>query len=319
MKNILTVLFIIFCLQLQAQAPQRINYQGVARDNSGNIIPNQNISLKLSIIDGSPSGTVQYSELHLASTNTFGLFAVQIGAPTAVLSGTFAGVTWSAGDKYVKVEMDPNAGTNYVNMGTTQLASVPYALFAGSAPFVSDYPADTIGTVAHGGVVFYVDETGHHGLVCALDDQSTSAPWNNTGILSSPLGIDGDGQGAGEMNTTLIIAAQIPYSWPGNYAAKLCDRYISAGTNTSDSYGDWYLPSKWEFNMLLISTLTINDVLAANGTAISYFVDGAAYWTSTEIDATTAYSTSLTGPFVNTFVPSDKDTELLYVRAIRKF
>jgi hypothetical protein len=133
MKKLITTfsIYVLAIASMFAQAPEKFNYQGVARDNSGNVLPNQNIAIKLSIITGTPTGTVQYSERHVITTNSFGLFSVKIGEPTSVISGTFAAITWASGDKYVKVELDPTGGSSYTDMGTSQLVSVPYALTSG--------------------------------------------------------------------------------------------------------------------------------------------------------------------------------------------
>ncbi|MDP6908249.1 MAG: collagen-like protein [Flavobacteriales bacterium] len=112
-----------------AQSPEMFSYQGVARDNGGNILANQSIGLRLSILSGSIGGTVEYSESHAVSTNGFGMFNVSIG-DGSVLSGSFAGINWGGNSHFVKVEMDPSGGTTYQAMGTSQLLSVPYALYA---------------------------------------------------------------------------------------------------------------------------------------------------------------------------------------------
>lgn len=132
-KKLITTfsLYVFTIASIFAQAPEKFNYQGVARDNSGNVLPNQNIAIKLSIITGTPTGTVQYSERHVVTTNSFGLFSVKIGEPTSVITGSFAAITWASGDKYVKVELDPTGGSSYTDMGTSQLVSVPYALNSG--------------------------------------------------------------------------------------------------------------------------------------------------------------------------------------------
>jgi hypothetical protein len=130
-KTFLLAILSFVVSAIVAQAPQALNYQAIARNAVGQPIANQNISVKISILDTNGNvGTIQYSELHLVTTNQFGLFTLAIGRPTSTISGTFAGINWSSGSKYIKVEMDPAAGTNYVNMGTTQLQSVPYALNA---------------------------------------------------------------------------------------------------------------------------------------------------------------------------------------------
>lgn len=114
---------------MQAQAPQKFNYQGIARNTSGQPLANQALGLRISILDGT---TAQYVETHNVTTNNFGLYDVQIGGGT-VVSGTMGAVTWASGTKNIKVAIDPNGGTSYVDMGTTQLLSVPYALHAATS------------------------------------------------------------------------------------------------------------------------------------------------------------------------------------------
>lgn len=132
-KLILLSLFALAGFGVWAQAPQKFNYQGVARNNTGTAMANQNISLRISVLDGSATGTAEYVETQTTTTNQFGLYNVQIGAGTAV-TGTLGGVTWGTGDKYIKVEIDPAAGTSYTDMGTAQLLSVPYAIYAANTP-----------------------------------------------------------------------------------------------------------------------------------------------------------------------------------------
>lgn len=111
------------------QAPQAFNYQAVARQASGSPITNGNIGVKLSVLDGSATGAVEYSETHAATTNNMGLFNLAIGQGTAVV-GAFANVNWGSSAKYLKVEIDPAGGANYTLTGTSPLLSVPYALYA---------------------------------------------------------------------------------------------------------------------------------------------------------------------------------------------
>ncbi len=115
----------------QAQ-PQKINYQAVAVNSSGVTVKNRVISLKLSILDSSSTGSVLYSETHQPTTDGFGQFSVFLGGGTAV-SGTFPNIPWgNTKDKFLKAEADLNGGANYVLMGLSQVVSVPYALAAGS-------------------------------------------------------------------------------------------------------------------------------------------------------------------------------------------
>ena len=131
MKKILTVTAVLFlCTFINAQVPQGLNYQAVARTADGVIIPTQNISVRFSILDISITGATLYSETHTVVTNSYGLFTLVIGKGTPVTS-TFPGINWASGtDKFLKVEIAPAGGSNYQLQGTTQLMSVPYALYA---------------------------------------------------------------------------------------------------------------------------------------------------------------------------------------------
>ena len=131
-KNSFLLLFAIFsCTIVFAQVPQAVPYQAVARNVAGNLIANQSISVRLSILDGSAAGPVVFQERHTVMTNQFGLFTVNLGQGS-LLSGTFPGINWIVNAKYLKVEFDPAGGSSFVNMGTSQLLSVPYALVSGS-------------------------------------------------------------------------------------------------------------------------------------------------------------------------------------------
>jgi hypothetical protein len=135
MKKQISLLLTFFsmAIMVHAQAPNAIPYQGVARNSSGSILASQAIRLRLTIHDVTAGGTTVYQETQAVTTSTLGLFNVNIGQGT-IVTGTLAGVNWGGGAKFLQVEMDPTGGTNYVSMGTTQLNSVPYALFAGSIP-----------------------------------------------------------------------------------------------------------------------------------------------------------------------------------------
>ncbi len=121
---------VLFHLQVSAQAPGKFNYQGIARSGTGAALANKTLGIKISILDGDNANAgVLYSETQSATTNASGLYNLAIGAGKAV-QGTFAGIDWGAGDRFIKVEMDPEGGSAYVDLGTTQLLSVPYALYS---------------------------------------------------------------------------------------------------------------------------------------------------------------------------------------------
>jgi hypothetical protein len=139
----------LFVLIATAQVPQAFNYQAVARNNAGQIVPSQNIGVRFTIHDQTATGTIVYQETHATTTNNVGLFTLGIGRGT-VVSGTFSSINWATGDKYLQVEIAPAGGTNYTVQGTTQFLSVPYALYAAKTNIVAGN--NTI-TVANGNTI----------------------------------------------------------------------------------------------------------------------------------------------------------------------
>jgi len=200
--SLLTTLMLFYIVSSQAQAPNAIPYQAVARDVSGNILGNQNISLRFSVHDVTAVGTVVYKETQSVTTNSFGLFTVNIGQGTPV-TGTFAAISWATNAKFMQVEMDAAGGVTYVDMGTQQMLSVPYALFSGSSGsssavsgatnFVSKFTgANTIGnsTIFDNGTNVGVGNTSPSskfsvGSTSQFQVNSSGAIGAATGIISS--------------------------------------------------------------------------------------------------------------------------------------
>ena len=166
-----------------------------------------------------------------------------------------------------------------------------------------------IGDFAQGGIVFWVDETGEHGLVCAKSDQSAGVRWH-AGTLGDTQA-KGNGPFAGEANTTIIITAQVAIGDDGNtYAARICNELqITEGGKT---YGDWYLPSKEEVNQIYLNRTTINATATGNGGA-NFTTNN--YWSSTEAFSDNAWLQRFnTGVIVHY-----TKTSTYLVRAIRAF
>ena len=129
-KSILTT--VVSCLLATiafAQAPQTFSYQTVVRDNNWQVLANQSIGVKVAIIEDVASGTTVYEEEHTATTNDIGLINLAIGGGT-VAQGLFSNIDWGNHSYFMKIAVDVSGGSTYVVMGTTQLRSVPYALFA---------------------------------------------------------------------------------------------------------------------------------------------------------------------------------------------
>ncbi|AWK05465.1 hypothetical protein HYN56_14950 [Flavobacterium crocinum] len=117
---------------LFAQAPQKMNYQSVIRKKDSTLLANTIVGIKTSILLGSATGNSSYVETQNIRTSVNGLATMEIGGGNPVL-GTFSGIDWGAGPHFIKTEIDPTGGTNYTISGTSQLLSVPYALYAGSS------------------------------------------------------------------------------------------------------------------------------------------------------------------------------------------
>jgi hypothetical protein len=125
-KYFLLIISLFFTsLFVLGQAPQKIDFQAMARDASSNPITMQTIGVRISVIEG---GSTVYTERHTPQTDDYGLFNIHIGDGTP-LSGNFNNIDWGLGNHAVKVEVDPNGGYVYVNMGTSQLTSTPYSLY----------------------------------------------------------------------------------------------------------------------------------------------------------------------------------------------
>mgnify|MGYP000155917429 CR=1 FL=1 len=131
--KLLLCLFFIVMIKTNSQGQTGLNFQGVARSSNNVIIASQQISLRLSILQGTATGSVEYSETRKVTTNAQGLFAVVIGDADATNTmGSFTTINWKNTPKFLKIEMDANAGNNYTTIGTTQFQYVAYAQFASS-------------------------------------------------------------------------------------------------------------------------------------------------------------------------------------------
>ncbi|MCF8368635.1 MAG: hypothetical protein K9G76_06300 [Bacteroidales bacterium] len=132
MKKVVLLGFVIILslANVIAQPPQGLNYQAVARDLNGDLLTNQSVTFRISILIGLAPGTLVYQEIHPAVTNNLGLVDLIIGEGIPTV-GTFSGIDWTYGESHIKVEMDPSGGTSYQLMGQSELQSVPYALYDG--------------------------------------------------------------------------------------------------------------------------------------------------------------------------------------------
>jgi len=380
MRKLFTLLVaILLTATLWAQSPEKMSYQAVIRNTSGTLVTSTQIGMEINIRQGSPTGTVVYSEIQTPTTNANGLVSIEIGGGTG-----FSTINWTSDNYYIETKtavVEPL--TTYTITGVSQLLSVPYALHAkiadngisiaqanaitantakvgitgaqttklagiadgaevnvqadwnqatntaddyiknkptipaaangsetkvtagtnvtvtGAGTTASPYVVNStaggstlaIGDSYQGGIIFWLDATGQHGLIAATEDQSTGIRWyNGTYTVTNAVR---DGIGAGMYNTERIIADQ----GVGSYAAQICANYQSGG------YGDWYLPSKYELNLLYLQRTAVGGFASAS------------YWSSTESNITYAWVQA----FGSGYQSSGNKTTTFRVRVVRAF
>ena len=130
MKKLILSLVAIVTIALTSfgQAPEGFKYQAVVRDASSNPMTDQAVGMQITIQQGSIGGTAVYQETFASTTNGYGLVNLEIGTGTS--TDDFSSIDWSNGPYFIETAVDVTGGTSYAVMGTSQLMSVPYALYA---------------------------------------------------------------------------------------------------------------------------------------------------------------------------------------------
>jgi hypothetical protein len=202
-----------------AQSPQKMSYQAVLRSSSSALITSAPVGMKISVLQGSATGTVAYSETQSPTTNANGLVSLEIGSGTPV-TGTFAGINWANGPYFIKTETDPSGGTTYTITGTSQLMSVPYALFSASGTAGSTGPAGNDGVDGADGATGPQGPSGAAGIQGLKGDigltgdtgaaSTVAGPQGPTGAASTvagPTGADGKDGPAGPQGNIGLTGA----------------------------------------------------------------------------------------------------------------
>lgn len=207
-----------------AQSPQKMSYQAVIRNNSDQLVTNQPIGMRVSILHGSVSGSVEYTEIIVTTSNVNGLVSIEIGGGAG-----FEVIDWSNGLFFIKTETDPLGGTNYTITNTSQLLSVPYALHAKTAETLTGGIAekDPVFTVAP---AYGIDHTD-------ISNWSTAYGWGNhanAGYLtyfteSDPVFVSSAAKG---ISATLITNWNTAFNW-GNHAA---EGYLKSFTESDPNF-----------------------------------------------------------------------------------
>ena len=197
-----TILFVIILLGLTAlfaQAPEKFTYQAVVRDANNSLLQSSLVGVRISVLQGSTTGSLVYEETHFVYTNGNGLMTVVLGNGDDQ-QGLLSGIDWSNGPYFLKTDIDPNGGNNYSITSVQQLLSVPYALYAKEAAngFSGDYNDLTnrpvIPTVPTNVSAF----TNDAGYLTSFTEQQVLSLSHDTLFLTGgsfvklPVGFDGD-------------------------------------------------------------------------------------------------------------------------------
>lgn len=218
MKKIYTLIAgIMLTAIVFAQAPEKMSYQAVVRDPSNALVATQAVGMQISILQGGATGTAVYVETQSPTTNANGLVSLEIGSGT-VVSGDFTTIDWGADTYFIKTETDPTGGTSYTITGTSQLLSVPYAMYAKTAEnvtndLVDDADADPTNEMNTSVVLNGLDleVTDGNGTIVtdlsSLQDGVNDAdadPTNEIQNISSVLTTGNDASGNSILNTGQI-------------------------------------------------------------------------------------------------------------------
>lgn len=286
MKKLITLLTVFFiALTSFSQAPEKMSYQAVIRDSENDLVTDQQVGMQISILQSSASGTEVYVETQTPTTNGNGLVTLEIGDGT-VVSGDFAAIDWSADDYYIKTETDPAGGTSYSIEGTSQLLSVPYALYAedtdrlwnqngdkvyyndGNVGISNDDPDETlvVGESLNSGWAFNAITVGSDlggAIEVGTQNEQFSASAGSTFERTRLIATNDNGQGEGvvEFKTSNLNIGVDPGVPEFSYATRIVHNFY--GLLIEDGSTE----DNWEFVMFGSSDLS----LYANETEVGSF------------------------------------------------
>ena len=236
MKRILTLIGAIFIAYgAFAQAPEQFSYQAVIRDAQGDLVSNQNVTVNISILEGNSTGTTVFEEEHSVTTNDNGLATLVIGNGLNTF-GDIASISWGDNAYYLKIETDPDGGNNFSITATTQLLSVPYALYANEAGSGSG-ALEEITEGSNTGYRIVGRDTANYGNIGDIAVDLSYSP-----LASTTNGASGDYSTAMGYGTTASgrysTAMGYGTTASGNYSTAMGDITTAFGNNsTAMGYG----------------------------------------------------------------------------------
>lgn len=234
MKRLLLFIALFVMVSSFAQSPQKMSYQAVLRNSSSALITSAPVGMKISILQGSTTGAVAYSEIQRPNTNVNGLVSLEIGSGTPI-TGTFAGINWANGPYFIKTETDPAGGTNYAIAGASELMSVPYSLFSANGTAGPQGPGGADGKDGVTGPQGNIGLTGAASIVAG-----PTGPQGPAGAAGLTTSVNGVTQVAGAIT---LATADIAASTDRNYVTD-AQKVVISNTSNSNS-GDNATNSKY--------------------------------------------------------------------------
>lgn len=249
-----TLILVFLFISLQAQPPQKMSYQAVVRDAGNQLVTNQSIGVRISILLNSANGPTVYAERHQTVTNGNGLMTLEIGMGSAFPGYIFADIDWGNGDYYLQSNIDLTGGSQYTLSGTQQLITVPYAFFAessadafsGSYEDLTDRPTGSnTGDLLYWNVAdssWHIVNAGSEGQVLMMGPNGIPQ-WNSSNLVNNnPPTVSTDSISAYTGTTAYINATIVNQGTTGIIESGVCwsstNPFPSIGNNhTTDGSG----------------------------------------------------------------------------------
>ncbi len=322
MNKIHTILVsIMLTASVFAQAPEKMTYQAVVRDDNSTLITSTQVGIEINIYQTTASGTLVYTEIQTPTTNINGLLSIEIGGQTG-----FDQIDWANGPYFIETNIDVTGGSAYTITGVSQLLTVPYALHAktaetitggsavdgsetkltaganitvtGTGTTASPYIVASVETHYLGeeyldGIIYnlYIGSDGQqHGLIVSKTE--TPAKWQNTGVTTNAI-----------------------RSWDGNFNMNLMSDSPAKDWVTANFDANWYLPSIDELSLLWHNRFYVNNALNSGGHTL--LSNSAYYWSSTEYDEAHAFLFNFVYGYSHYY--GDKTIASYIVRSVRAF
>jgi len=226
MKYLITLLFLVISHMAFSQAPEKMSYQAVIRDSSNNIVSNQSVSIRISILRGFPAGNVVYSETHSKATNFNGLISFEIGEGSNKI-GSIGNIQWDKDQYFIQTETDPYGGTSYMLNGVNQILSVAYALHSNTADSLIGGGIGPQGETGLQGIQGLKGDTGVAGIQGIQGAQGIQG-------LKGDKGLKGDTGVAGAAAQGTVVNAGLNVTVTGN-GSPMVPYVVNASIDDADA------------------------------------------------------------------------------------